>query len=831
MGKILEMDFFSISFYKIKDFLKRNKKRIFFIGLLVILFFILFENGLADPASVLTDPKVDSKNLASKLGEMVDKFFEQIMTQLAIMIAKLSSAVLAITALLFIIDVLLKVMGALGDFNLWSFLGASLQGFIMFGLIMFLLMPTSHTVTAGGVSAAINNYQLITMGTPDFKQKSLLTGFLEMGKQFFADDKMDMTKPSQVLSAVFGIPFLLWNTGVDAESKIPWSVQICFMLLTIFSLFAVISITKDLLMAFINYVLVVGLSVILLPFLIFAKTASLGSQVITNIINKGLSLAIRIGLVGIVISIIKEIVLAYAQATDPSATSSVTPPTTGSAFQISFVLMIGMFIATEGGQVAESVLSGKLGNFSVGAFVGAAIGKGAAVAAAAYKGGKTLSNKYKDKKEKEEMDKLDKEHEGTKARESQNMAKADSQIKDEKANIKDSNAKIKNATKEASDARDAKEKLTKDLQDEQAKGASADQGKIASLKSQISAESKKEDKARKDIDKAMTDKIEAEERLDKAVEQKTQSSELIKSSQATVNTVKEDFAKNKQDRDQKLHNRFNAIKKTSETMAGFIGGEKAATSARTSFATTEAAIGTFAFTATKLGGLTGSGLKNLYGATKATAIYTGIGMRFIGGDRDQAKMDFSNRLKMDFADKFNNTRDKINNTIGRVKDGVKGIKPTMANVGQGVKNMGSAVTNEFGGVFKQATGKMTQEGWTDLRNEKGIVSDRDGQWEEIFCGEAQQVVSDYNIKNPNNQIDDSNFKNMSYGEIRDTLRASSDKNVRNLEKVIKKQTAEKQGRAKRILASKNASDIVNRAKVAKNQRDKKIENNETVSYD
>ena len=52
-----------------------------------------------------------------------------------------------------------------------------------------------------------------------------------------------------------------------------------------------------------------------------------------------------------------------------------------------------------------------------------------------------------------------------------------------------------------------------------------------------------------------------------------------------------------------------------------------------------------------------------------------------------------------------------------------------------------------------------------------------------------------------------------------------------LEKVIKKQTAEKQGRAKRILASKNASDIVNRAKVAKNQRDKKIENNETVSYD
>ena len=211
--------------------------------------------------------------------------------------------------------------------------------------------------------------------------------------------------------------------------------------------------------------------------------------------------------------------------------------------------------------------------------------------------------------------------------------------------------------------------------------------------------------------------------------------------------------------------------------------------------------------------------------------YTGIATKFMTGDVSQAKTDLSNRLKMDFADKFNNTRDKIDGTIGRIKDGFKGIKPAMANVGQGIKNMGSTVAKDFSEPFKQGFGSMTQEEWTNLRNEKGIVSDRDGKWEEIFCGEAQQVVSDYNIKNPNNQIDDSNFKNMSYGEIRDTLRASSDKNVRNLEKVIKKQTAEKQGRAKRILASKNASDIVNRAKVAKNQRDKKIENNETVSYD
>ena len=126
---------------------------------------------------------------------------------------------------------------------------------------------------------------------------------------------------------------------------------------------------------------------------------------------------------------------------------------------------------------------------------------------------------------------------------------------------------------------------------------------------------------------------------------------------------------------------------------------------------------------------------------------------------------------------------------------------------------------------------MTQEGWTDLRNEKGVVSDRDDKWEEIFCGEAQQVVSDYKTNNPNAQIDDSNFANMSYGEIRDTLRASSDRNVRNLEKVIKKQTAEKQGRAKRILASKNIKDIVNRAKVAQEERDAKINRNETVSYD
>ena len=299
MGNILNYSFLSIS-----NILENKKyRRIIFFVVLAILFLMVVNNtfavpptgggGATPPTTPPTPPPVtppttgstatvasitSTADIVGKLGEMIDNFFTAILEQLAIMIAKLSTIVLAITALLFIIDILLKFLSTMGDFNLWSFLGASLNGFITFGIVTFLLMPSSKSITVGGVTSDLTNYQLITMGTPDFKVKSILTGFLEMGKQFFADQNLDITKPSQALKAVFGIPFMLWQVGVDEGENIPWQVQLCFILLTLASLFCVVSICKDLLMAFITYVIVVGLSVILLPFLVFQKTSSIGMQ-------------------------------------------------------------------------------------------------------------------------------------------------------------------------------------------------------------------------------------------------------------------------------------------------------------------------------------------------------------------------------------------------------------------------------------------------------------------------------------------------------------------------------------------------------------------------
>ena len=54
MGKILEMDFFSISFYKIKDFLKRNSRDL--------------QSDLGSLNLTVYDLIIDDKNLEIKLN-------------------------------------------------------------------------------------------------------------------------------------------------------------------------------------------------------------------------------------------------------------------------------------------------------------------------------------------------------------------------------------------------------------------------------------------------------------------------------------------------------------------------------------------------------------------------------------------------------------------------------------------------------------------------------------------------------------------------------------------------------------------------------------------
>lgn len=873
MGKTLSYNFFSI-FLSIKNILENKKyRRIIFFALLIILFLLIVNNSFAvpttggggsgatptptpapAPAPIPTTPTTGSTatvasitstaDIVGKLGEMVDNFFKAILEQLAVMIAKLSTVVLAITALLFIIDVLLKFLGSMGDFNLWAFLGASLNGFVTFGIVIFLLMPSPQTITVGGTSSNITNYQLITMGTPDFKVKSLLTGFLEMGKQFFSDQNLDITKPSETLKAVFGIPFMLWKVGVDEGENIPWQVQICFILLTLVSLFCVVSICKDLLMAFITYVIVVGLSVILLPFLVFQKTSSIGMQVLSNIINKGLELAIRIGLVGIVISIISEMLKTFEDASSPSASGApVAPPTTGSAFQLSFIMMIAMFIATEGSQVAGAVLSGKIGGFNVGAFIGKAVGKAGAAIATAYTAGKTGVNKYKEKKEKDALDKLEKENEGVKKTQGQEKENAENKIKNAENAKTGHKADYEKARDEAKKASADKEQHTKELNAELAKGGKANQKKINKLQAQIQADSNRESSARDKIEEARTNMMEDDEKIADATFERDKADELMKSKQAEVNTVKATFAENKQKRTAQLESRKNAIRRGSQNIAGAIGGTQARNEARNSFENTMMTMSAIGGSMKSVGKIAGASSKGLYKVATGGAVYGIMGARAIKAIKmkdstalNDVKNDIKNKLKMDTVDRFNTTRDNLVSAVTRAKTKVSNIGSAVADVtrmgADAVSQKVGNVSNDLGEKFGMAIG-MSQEQWDVVRENHANETIRDDKdWQDTFVSKAKDVVKDYNKNNTNGDyIDTSNFDNMGYAEVSSTLRHHSSKDVQKLVKEIKTETTKAYTNANIILNSTRAKDVTDRAKQARAVRDDKIKKGQKVNYD
>lgn len=382
----------------VKTFFKNDKvKKVLFIGFLILLFFLINKYSYSVPTTggtgggtggtggtgSTTPPAPSDPNeavnigfISELIGDSVDKFFTMIMTQLAVMIANLSAVVLALCVLFFTIDFLLKTLSHLGNITVASLILPNLPSIITFAVIVFLLLPSGQQVSATmgsgsnaqTISTTINNYQMITMGTPDMSQPSLMTGFMKMGEQFFGTGMRvpDFKKPSDVLSTILTIPFTIWNLAFT--NGIGAIATVMFALLAFGSMFTVMGLVKDVLMAFITYVLIVGLSVILMPFLLFEKTAQIGGSIISNIVNKGLSLAIRLGLIGVVVNIIETITSGIDKAKADGLNM-------GTAFQTGFVLMIGMFIAGEGGQVADSVLSGRVASLNAGNFIGGAVGK------------------------------------------------------------------------------------------------------------------------------------------------------------------------------------------------------------------------------------------------------------------------------------------------------------------------------------------------------------------------------------------------------------------------------------------------------------------------
>lgn len=637
---------------------------------------------------------------------------------------------------------------------------------------------------------------------------------------------------------------MLWKVGVDEGENIPWQVQICFILLTLVSLFCVVSICKDLLMAFITYVIVVGLSVILLPFLVFQKTSSIGMQVLSNIINKGLELAIRIGLVGIVISIISEMLKTFEDASSPSASGApVAPPTTGSAFQLSFIMMIAMFIATEGSQVASAVLSGKIGGFNVGAFIGKAVGKAGAAIATAYTAGKAGVNKYKDKKEKDALNDLEKENEGVKKTQGQEKEKAENKIKDAENAKTGHKADYEKARDEAKKASADKEQHTKELNAELAKGGKANQTKINKLQAQIQADSNRESSARDKIEEARTNMMEDDEKIADATFERDKADELMKSKQAEVNTVKETFAENKQKRTAQLESRKNAIRRGSQNIAGAIGGTQARNEARNSFENTMMTMSAIGGTMKTAGKITSSSGKGLYKVATGSAVYGIMGARAIKAINmkdstalNDVKNDIKNKLKMDTVDRFNTTRDNLVSAVTRAETKVSNIGSAVADVtrmgADAVSQKVGNVSNDLGEKFGMAIG-MSQKQWDVVRENHANETIRDDKdWQDTFVSKAKDVVKDYNKNNTNGDyVDTSNFDNMGYAQVSSLLRHHSSKDVQKLVKKIKTNTTKAYTNANIIMNSTRAKDVTDRAEQARTVRDDKIKKGEKVNYD
>ena len=704
----------------VKTFFKNDKvRKILFISFLVLLFFLINKysysvpttggsggagtggagtggagtggagtGGTSTPVPTSSDEQVDVGVVSELIGQSVDDFFKMIMTQLAVMIANLSAVVLALCVLFFTIDFLLKVLTNLGNLSLASLIFPNLPSIITFAIIVFLLLPSGQTVstTMGTsspttISANINNYQLITIGTPDMSQLSLMTGFLEMGKQFFGENmrQMNFIKPSDVLSTILTIPFTIW--GLAFKDGIGVLSAIMFALLSLGSMFTVIGLVKDMLMAFISYVLIVGLSVILMPFLLFQKTAQIGGTIISNIVNKGLSLAIRLGLIGVVVNIIETI----TSAIDKAVANGNDSLTMGMAFQTGFVLMIGMFIAGEGGQVADSVLSGRVANLNAGNFIGGAVGKLMGAGATAIVLGK------------KGMDNFRKSRENKKVKEGQTATdKANTQ---DRKKMEQNEANVKSATDEQAQAHQnnevaqdnldkAKDKLEKAV-------ASGDKNAIAKAKKDVAQAQKVADKTGRELNQknyalsqTQQNARESNKNLEKQIEARTEKQ----------NTLAEETKTAQKNRQQAIQETREKYQKRAESLANSLGGNGALArnNAGNVIAMGEKTGTGLAMAGGVAGGLARTGVVLGGQATKYLSSFSSNLTTEEKNDlRDEVKEDLSNMAKHFYKDKVNAMGDvlrektafirsigkgakyiKNNGVIGSVSNGVNAINGT-----------------------------------------------------------------------------------------------------------------------------------------------------------
>jgi len=831
---------------KIIKFLKSDKfKRICFYFILIVIFLVIANELFSAPSpppsgggtgggsggtgsggtGTNTQATGAISTVTTALGTLVDDFFQKIMEQLAVMIANLSAVILALCVLLFTIDFLLKLLQQIGNISISSLIGNSLSGFITFSIVVFLLLPSGKKVNMsrkkGNIttltSVEINNYQYITMGTPDLQSLSIMTGFMDMGKAFYnvdnSSEDFDLRKPSDALNKVFDIPFMLWNLSMIDE--IGFMPTVVYILLTFFSLFTTISLAKDLMMAFLSYVLVVGLSVVLMPFLLFTKTASIGQQIVNNIVNKGLSLSIRLGLIGVVLNIITIAMDSFGEAIEKGNKDAVT---TGNALQVAFILMIGMFIAGEGGQVASSVLSGNVANLSASKFVGGSIGKIASLGTMVVAGATNLYNKRKDAKDKEAFEKdtkgLDKANEDLNKQKQENIGKIDAYT----AKEKDKENALNKADKDYKNAQDKLDKAKK----------SGNIDEINKAKKELKTADEARKNAKDDLDKT---KAENKDKVDDLKSQNADLDKQIDANNETKEKKKEKMEKAIQARAEKRAKAIKGIENKAKSVANAISSGAGNTQ---EFGSAMGAVGVMASVAGATGKIAKSGWKGVQG----TATALGQANKFVGSFNPNIDATVGKQMRAevakdakDFAKKY--TTDVVNNVGDKVKGMYNAVKNVGSDVGGEVKDLfkgaGSGLSDlkdrvTYGRFAKDDEGKFIKP--EDIRQDTYRAS---VEFDNAYRETVQEYINDGRLTgittyNETVGADGSTvITPKSYGELRKEIESmggnSKDpKNVDNLKATIISQSILTNAKNKYDKAQKPAKSYAE-AKKRENEKD------------
>lgn len=288
------------------------------------------------------------ENLGGFVAKLINAMFQMIIDAINKALVSLSEILLAITILLACLDIAFVMLSGVSNMSIVQALGSSIPRYISYIVVITLLKVTD------GKSL----YMKLTIGdfTPEALKgngagsKSLMTGFLKLAEGFFPKTssgvKMaNFSSPGTVVESLLAIPFKLIKEAIAADGVVS---SLFLFIIGLGILYYIIQLAGQIIMAIIEYMFVVGLSAIYLPFLVNSATASVGGKVVSNIISKGVGLTIQIGLIGVAITILTT-----------NFTANADTVTFSQALEILLTTSIAIYVAGKGSSIARSILTGE----------------------------------------------------------------------------------------------------------------------------------------------------------------------------------------------------------------------------------------------------------------------------------------------------------------------------------------------------------------------------------------------------------------------------------------------------------------------------------------